>query len=382
MPVPAGTFVRVALPGRSLAGVPDGSIASVTTDLVLGAPTSAEPATPPRSAIEVQDLVKRYRKADRNAVDGISFAVEPGEFFALLGPNGAGKTTTLSILTTTLVPTDGRAWIDGLDVVTEAAAVRQRVGIIFQRPSLDKNLTGEENVRFHAILYGLYPYAPSYRLMAAGYRRQVEDWAELLGLGRDIFRPVRTYSGGMLRKLEIVRSLVHRPAVLFLDEPTTGLDAPSRRALWSYLRDVRAANETTIVLTSHYLEEAEQADRICVIDAGKVIATGSPADLTAALASEYLLVDADDRPRLRAELLALGLEPSGDGPFRVDVSTARVHEVLRRIVTPLTVVRTHAPSLEDAYLEIVSRAELGEEALGRVAEPAPDRAEPTDGANG
>lgn len=330
----------------------------MTTEVEIPNTATARPATASRPAILVEDLVKRYRKADRNAVDGISFAVEPGEFFALLGPNGAGKTTTLSILTTTLVPTDGRAWIDGLDVVAEAAAVRQRVGIIFQRPSLDKNLTGEENVRFHAILYGLYPYAPSYRTMAAGYRRQVEDWAELLGLGHDIFRPVRTYSGGMLRKLEIVRSLVHRPAVLFLDEPTTGLDAPSRRAVWSYLRDVRAANETTIVLTSHYLEEAEQADRICVIDAGKVVTTGSPADLTAALASEYLVLDAEDRPRLRAELLRHGLEPSDDGPFRIAVSTADAHAVLRRIETPLTLVRTHAPSLEDAYLEIVSRAEL------------------------
>jgi ABC-2 type transport system ATP-binding protein len=270
-------------------------------------------------AIVVDGLVKRYRKADRNAVDGITFEVGAGEFFALLGPNGAGKTTTLSILTTILATTEGHARIDGFDVVADAAAVRQRVGIIFQRPSLDKNLTGEENVRFHAILYGLYPYAPAYRLMAPGYRRQVEDWAELLELGSDIFRPVRTYSGGMLRKLEIVRSLVHRPAVLFLDEPTTGLDAPSRRALWSYLRDVRAANGTTIVLTSHYLEEAEQADRICVIDVGRIVATGSPAELTAALASEYLLVDADDRAGLRAELERLGRSPSGDGPFRIDV---------------------------------------------------------------
>ena len=317
-------------------------------------------------AIEVEGLVKRYKKADRNAVDGISFEVRPGEFFALLGPNGAGKTTTLSILTTTLAPTDGRALIEGLDVVADAAAVRQRVGIIFQRPSLDKNLTGEENVRFHAILYGLYPYAPGYRLMAPGYRRQVEEWAELLELGRDIFRPVRTYSGGMLRKLEIVRSLVHRPAVLFLDEPTTGLDAPSRRALWRYLRDVRAANGTTIVLTSHYLEEAEQADRICVIDMGRIVATGSPAELTAALASEYLLVDADDRAQLRAELERLGRRPSGDGPFRIDVGTRESHGVLRSIETPLTLVRTHAPSLEDAYLEIVSRAELGDEAVGRA----------------
>ena len=314
-----------------------------------------------RLAIEVDGLVKRYRKADRNAVDGITFDVEPGEFFALLGPNGAGKTTTLSILTTTLAPTDGRALIDGLDVVSDAAAVRQRVGIIFQRPSLDRNLTGEENVRFHAILYGLYPYAPGYRLMAPTYRRQVEDWAELLGLGSDIFKPVRTYSGGMLRKLEIVRSLVHRPAVLFLDEPTTGLDAPSRRALWSYLRDVRAEHGTTIVLTSHYLEEAEQADRICVIDAGRIVATGSPAELTAALASEHVLVDADDRAGLRAELERDGLAPSGDGPFRLEVGTRDVHAVLRAIETPLTLVRTHAPSLEDAYLAIVSRAELADD---------------------
>ena len=331
---------------------------------------AASDAVPGRAAIEVDALVKRYRKADRNAVDGISFEVGAGEFFALLGPNGAGKTTTLSILTTTLAPTEGRALIEGLDVVADAAAVRQRVGIIFQRPSLDRNLTGEENVRFHAILYGLYPYAPGYRLMPLAYRRQVEDWAELLGLGRDIFNPVRTYSGGMLRKLEIVRSLVHRPAVLFLDEPTTGLDAPSRRALWSYLRDVREAHGTTIVLTSHYLEEAEQADRICVIDAGRIVATGSPAELTATLASGFLEIDADDRGGLRAELDRRGLAAAGDGPFRLDVSTARTHAVLRSIETPLTLVRTHAPSLEDAYLEIVSRAELGDEALGRPTEPA------------
>jgi ABC-2 type transport system ATP-binding protein len=319
-------------------------------------------------AIVVEGLLKRYQKADRNAVDGITFEVGAGEFFALLGPNGAGKTTTLSILTTTLAPTEGHARIQGFDVVADAATVRQRVGIIFQRPSLDKNLTGEENVRFHAILYGLYPYAPAYRLMPPGYRRQVEEWAELLELGRDIFRPVRTYSGGMLRKLEIVRSLVHRPAVLFLDEPTTGLDAPSRRAVWGYLRDVRAEHGTTIVLTSHYLEEAEQADRICVIDMGRIVTTGSPAELTAALASEYLLVDADDRAGLRAELERLGRTPVGDGPFRIDVGTREAHAVLRSVETPLTLVRTHAPSLEDAYLEIVSRAELGAEGLGRTAD--------------
>jgi ABC-2 type transport system ATP-binding protein len=215
-------------------------------------------------------------------------------------------------------------------------------------------------VRFHAILYGLHAYAPAYRLMAADYRDQVRDAAALLGLGREIFQPVRTYSGGMIRKLEIVRSLIHRPRVLFLDEPTTGLDAPSRRTLWDHLREVRREFATTIVLTSHYLEEAEQADRICIIDHGRVVAEGSPAELTAALAAEWLLVDAADRGRLRDELVRLGLGPSGDGPFRLDVGTAAAHATLRAIETPLTLVRTHAPSLEDAYLEIVSRAELAD----------------------
>jgi ABC-2 type transport system ATP-binding protein len=293
-------------------------------------------------------------------VDGISFEVDAGEFFALLGPNGAGKTTTLSILTTTLSPTRGRALIDGNDVVTDAALVRRNVGIIFQKPSLDKNLTGEENVRFHAILYGLYAYAPAYRLMDPGYRRLLDEASAMLGLGREIFDPVRTYSGGMVRKLEIVRSLIHRPRVLFLDEPTTGLDAPSRRALWDYLRTIRGQYGTTIVLTSHYLEEAEEADRICVVDHGRIVATGSPADLKAELVAEWMTVDADDRGRLRDELVRLRLAPSGGGPFRITVDTRSAHRILRTIETPLTLVRTHAPTLEDAYLEIVNRAELAD----------------------
>jgi ABC-2 type transport system ATP-binding protein len=329
----------------------------MTLDAPAAAATSATHVPP---AITVEGLVKRYRKAERNAVDGISFEVGAGEFFALLGPNGAGKTTTLSVLTTTLAPTGGTARIDGHDVTTEAATVRRSVGIIFQKPSLDRNLTGEENVRFHAILYGLYPYAPAYRLMHRGYRDQVQEAAALLGLGHEIFDPVRTYSGGMVRKLEIVRSLIHRPRVLFLDEPTTGLDAPSRRTLWDYLRTVRREYGTTIVLTSHYLEEAEQADRICVVDHGRVIATGSPAALKAELAREWLTIDAADRGRLRDELARRHVPASGDGPFRLDVGTGAVHQTLRAIETPLTLVQTHAPSLEDAYLEIVSRSELAD----------------------
>src|SRR5207253_13078 len=169
--------------------------------------------------VEVDNLVKRYKGARTNAVDGISFAIEPGEFFCLLGPNGAGKTTTISILTTTLAPTSGSVWIGGADAVHNPAAVRRQVGIIFQKPSIDQNLSGEENVRFHCLLYGLYPYRPMYRMMPADYRRQVTDLAELLGLGREIFKPMKKMSGGMMRKLEIIRGLMHRPRVLFLDEP-------------------------------------------------------------------------------------------------------------------------------------------------------------------
>ncbi len=307
--------------------------------------------------IQVVDLVKRYRKATRNAVDGISFDVGAGEFFALLGPNGAGKTTTIAILTTTLLPSSGKATIAGHDLVTEASAVRRLVGIIFQRPSLDQNLTGEENIRLHAILYGIHPYAPAYRLMQAGYRRRVTELAELLGIGREVFDPVRTYSGGMRRKLEIVRSLMHDPRVLFLDEPTAGLDPPSRRTLWSYLDTVRQEHQTTIFLTTHYIEEAEQADKVCFITGGHVVASGTPAELKAALVDEYILVDADNRSALEAELTRLRLQHGGSGPFRVPLEAHRTHEVLRAIQTPLTVIRTHAPTLEDAYLEIVERAE-------------------------
>jgi ABC-2 type transport system ATP-binding protein len=312
--------------------------------------------------IQVVDLVKRYRKATRNAVDGISFEVGAGEFFALLGPNGAGKTTTISILTTTLLPSSGKATIAGHDLVSQASAVRGLVGIIFQRPSLDQNLTGEENVRLHAILYGINRYAPTFRLMEPAYRRRVEELAELLGIGKEVFDPVRTYSGGMRRKLEIVRSLMHEPKVLFLDEPTAGLDPPSRRTLWSYLDDVRRRQSTTIFLTTHYIEEAEQADKVCFIDGGKVVASGTPAELKAALVDEYMVVDAENRAVLEAELTRLGLAHSGGGPFRVPIEARQTHEALRSITTPLTVVRTHAPTLEDAYLEIVEKpdAELGD----------------------
>src|SRR5438270_2555293 len=305
------------------------------------------------AVIQVEDLVKRYRKADRNAVDGISLEVETGEFFALLGPNGAGKTTTISILTTTLAPTSGRVLIGGADVVTEPAAVRRQVGIIFQNPSIDRNLSGEENVRFHAILYGLYPYRPLYRMMPVEYRRQVAELADLLDLGKEIFKPLKKMSRGMMRKLEIIRGLMHRPQVLFLDEPTAGLDAASRRQLWDYLRQVRRRGDVTVFLTTHYLEEAEVADRICILDKGQVVRLGTPSGLKSELAQQFLVLDAVDRAGLRRELEGKGLEVHRRGPFEVPLDGHRAQEVISSLQTQLTVLETHSPTLEDAYLRIV-----------------------------
>lgn len=304
--------------------------------------------------VAVEGLVKRYRRSLGNAVDGISFTVAPGEFFALLGPNGAGKTTTISVLTTTLAPTAGRIRIAGYDVVRAAATVRSRVGIIFQNPSLDHNLTGEENIRLHAILYGLFPYRPRYQLMPADYRRRVSELAALLRIEREIFQPIRRLSGGQVRKLEIVRSLLHRPQVLFLDEPTRGLDAASRRDLWQYLRGVQAQG-TTVFLTTHYLEEAETADRVCVINRGRVVAEASPAALKAQISGEALLIDTQDREALRAELIRLGIPFSEAMYVRIPLDGRTAHQVLKAIETPLTMVRTAAPTLEEAYLALVAQ---------------------------
>ena len=305
-------------------------------------------------AIEVRDLVKRYRKGKVNAVDEISFEVEPGEFFALLGPNGAGKTTTISILTTTLSPTSGSVRIAGHDIVREAGTVRRHVGIIFQNPSLDMNLTGEENVRFHAVLYGLYPYRPLYRLMPSAYRQQVRELAEMVALGADVFKPVRRLSGGMQRKLEIIRGLMHHPRILFLDEPTRGLDVASRRTLWQYIEELRRQHELTICLTTHQLDEAEDADRVCILDHGHVVAIGSPRDVKAQLVHERLIIDAADRDALRRRLRQMHLSFTEDHHFDVSLDRLTAYEVVHGIGQPLTMLRTESASLEDAYLRILA----------------------------
>jgi len=316
----------------------------------------AETALTTQPIIEVKNLTKRYRSAKENAVDGISFSVAAGEFFTLLGPNGAGKTTTISILTTTLNPTSGVARIAGYDIRRAASAVRQNIGIIFQQPSLDFNLTAEENVRFHAVLYGLYPFRPTFSTMPRAYKQQVSELAALLGLEKDMGQAVKKFSGGMRRKLEIIRSLLHKPGVLFLDEPTAGLDPVSRRTLWEYLRQVRRERGTTIFLTTHYLDEAEEADQTCIINHGRIVAQGSPESVKAQLTETYLLIDAEDRNKLRDELRRLKVEFTEAASFKISLRGSDVQRIIKAIETPLSLVKTHDPSLEDAYLEIIKES--------------------------
>jgi ABC-2 type transport system ATP-binding protein len=304
--------------------------------------------------IEVANLVKKYKKSEVASVDGVSFYVEEGAFFSLLGPNGAGKTTTISILTTLLSPTSGKATISGFDVDRQSAEVRKRIGVIFQNPSLDANLTAEENVRFHTNLYGLYPYYPGFKLMSEKYQKKIKTLAEVLGLEKDIFKPVKALSGGMKRKLEIIRSLMHEPKVLFLDEPTTGLDPVSRKSLWNYLQEIRKSEELTIFLTTHYLEEAEGSDYVCILDKGKVVSQGSPKEIKESLVENYIEMDAGNRNKLKEELLKHKYKVEGEGPFRVKLNGKSAQKIISSIKTPLSVLEIHMPSLEDAYVEIIT----------------------------
>ncbi len=219
--------------------------------------------------IEVNNLVKQFGKT--NAVNDISFKVEAGERFALLGPNGAGKSTIIKILTTLLKPTSGQLFLDGHNVIKNQEAARRSFGIVFQDPSLDNDLTAYENMQLHAVLY---------RVPAKKLDNRIKELLELVELEdrKDSF--VRTFSGGMKRRLEIARGLLHQPKILFLDEPTVGLDAQTRNLLWDYVGKLSNEKNMTILFTTHYLEEAEvNADKIAIIDHGKLITIGSPVEI-------------------------------------------------------------------------------------------------------
>ncbi|MDR1069948.1 MAG: ABC transporter ATP-binding protein [Gracilibacteraceae bacterium] len=301
--------------------------------------------------IAVDQLVKQYGKAKEPSVKGVSFTVNEGEFFAFLGPNGAGKTTTISILTTTLSKTSGSVTIAGCDVEKQARLVREKVGIIFQQPSLDPNLTAEENIRFHACLYGMFGYRPSFALMPASYKTRVTDLAEIVGIEDALFRPIKKLSGGMQRKLEIIRSLIHTPAVLFLDEPTQGLDAVSRRSLWEYINETRQRYGTTVFLTTHYIDEAEQVDKVCVINQGRIVLSGAPDEIKSSLRKRELVLDAADRGRLIDELSDMGLFHRVDEHVVVPYQDLSEQEVIARLQTTLTTLKIQEPTLEDAYVE-------------------------------
>jgi len=307
--------------------------------------------------IEVTNLVKRYQKAEKNSVDDVSFYVEEGSFFSLLGPNGAGKTTTISILTTLLAPTSGGASLSGFDVNSQPNQVRQQIGVIFQNPSLDRNLTAEENIRFHSNLYDLFPYRPTFSLMPETYKKKVKQLAEVVGLESDLFKPVKALSGGMKRKLEIIRSLMHQPQVLFLDEPTTGLDPISRQNLWRYLQEIRQTTDITIFLTTHYLEEAEGSDYLCIMNQGKIVSKGTPVEIKRSLTENYLVADAKDRTKLSKELTKLKVPFTGQGPFQVHFGKHSAPSIVQSLKTPLTQLEIHNPSLEDAYVEIIKGSE-------------------------
>ncbi|WP_261991947.1 ABC transporter ATP-binding protein [Streptomyces sp. MS191] len=248
-------------------------------------PDTAQPAAPPVYAISTRGLVKSYAGPDgttTHAVRGLDLDVRQGETFAFLGPNGAGKSTTLALLCALARPTAGRATVAGADVLARPDQVRQRVGMLFQHSALDPDLTAEQNLHIHARLYGL-------RRRHA--RVRTTEMLDLVGLTDRRRSLVRTLSGGMRRRLELARGLLHAPRVLFLDEPTTGLDPHARAQVWEHLRALRDQHGSTLFVTTHYLEEAEHCDRLGIIDHGRLVAQGTPLALKAAIG--------DDRVALR-----------------------------------------------------------------------------------
>jgi ABC-2 type transport system ATP-binding protein len=245
----------------------------------------------PAPAVSVNGLVKRY--GDLEAVRGIDFEVAAGETFGFLGPNGAGKSTTINMLCTLARPSGGTALVAAHDVVRERDEVRRNIGLVFQDTTLDSYLTAEQNLRLHAELYGVAREAVGERL------RQV---MEMVGLWERRSSRVNTFSGGMKRRLEIARGLLHSPRVLFLDEPTVGLDPQTRSSIWSYIRELKEREEITIFLTTHYMDEAEYCDRIAIMDQGRIIVLDTPQALKASVGKDRVRIETDDEQAAIAAL--------------------------------------------------------------------------------
>jgi len=295
------------------------------------------------SAVQVRGLVKRYGEIE--AVRGIDLDVAPGETFGFLGPNGAGKSTTINMLCTLARPTAGSATVAGYDVVRQRDEVRRNIGLVFQDPTLDAYLTAEQNLRFHAELYGVPRAVLDDRL------RQVLD---MVGLWDRRGHRVQTFSGGMRRRLEIARGLLHSPRVLFLDEPTVGLDPQTRSSIWGYIRQLRAAEEITIFMTTHYMDEAEYCDRIAIMDNGEIITVDTPAALKASVGKDRVqLRTADDEAAIAALRDRFGLDAAvheGAVTFAVAEGEQFVPRLFAELGVPIHAVSVARPSLDDVFM--------------------------------
>ncbi|MEH1125943.1 ABC transporter ATP-binding protein [Micromonospora sp. CPCC 206061] len=315
------------------------------------------------AAVEVRDLVKRYPKRDVNAVDGLSFTVKPGEIFGLLGPNGAGKSTTIGVLTTRVRATSGDAMVAGVDVVRDPVPARRLLAVVPQQSNLDRSLTPRQNLAFHAAYHG-YPRAER--------NARATTLLDEFGLAEQADVKVDWYSGGMAQRLMIARAMMHEPKVLFLDEPTTGLDPQSRIFMWERVRDLRSRG-VTVVLTTHDMDEAaEMADRVGIVDHGKLLALDTPAGLTRRLAGQGVLdlsvtpAPGDDLDKLIAALTDVAGVERGEsvdnGSIRLYL-TAEPETLIGPAVTVLTArcatvtdVHMGSATLEDVFIELTGRA--------------------------
>ena len=299
-------------------------------------------------AVQVSGLTKHY--GEIRAVDGIDFDVRPGETFGFLGPNGAGKSTTIKILCTLAIPTSGTARVAGHDVVAERDTVRRNIGLVFQDTTLDTYLTGAQNLQFHADLYAVPKKAVGPRM------RQV---LEMVGLWERRDSLVSTYSGGMQRRLEIARGLLHAPRVLFLDEPTVGLDPQTRSSIWEYINDLKRREDITIFLTTHYMDEAENCDRIAIIDHGRIVAIDTPAALKASVGQDRVQIHtADDQAATAALADTFGIAAAmHDGAVTFSVASGEqfVPRLFADLRVPIQSVSVSRPSLDDVFMSYTGK---------------------------
>jgi ABC-2 type transport system ATP-binding protein len=309
------------------------------------AATAISPASETASspAVSVNGLVKRYDQIE--AVRGIDFDVAAGEIFGFLGPNGAGKSTTINMLCTLVMPSGGSALVAGHDVVSERDEVRRNIGLVFQDTTLDGYLSAEQNLRLHAELYGVP------RELVGERMRQV---MEMVGLWERRDSQVNTFSGGMKRRLEIARGLFHSPRVLFLDEPTVGLDPQTRSSIWGYIRELKAREDITIFLTTHYMDEAEYCDRIAIMDQGRIIVLDTPEALKAKVGKDRVQIETDDdQAAIDALRERFGIEATvaeGAVTFGVPAGEQFVPRLFAELERPIRSVSVARPSLDDVFM--------------------------------